>query len=89
MLMSDDDDIPVLRDAVARRQPLKLSPEEIDDLCAGINTAAAELIDKLLAEAMREAEYTLRLQVNERLSDELPELIEKTLQEKLSKSSTN
>jgi hypothetical protein len=87
--MSDDDDIPVLRDAVARRQPLKLSPEEIDDLCAGINTAAAELIDKLLAEAMREAEYTLRLQVNERLSDELPELIEKTLQEKLSKSSTN
>jgi hypothetical protein len=89
MLMSDDDDIPVLRDAVARRQPLKLSPEEIDDICAGINTAAAELIDKLLAEAMREAEYTLRLQVNERLSDELPELIEKTLQEKLSKSSTN
>jgi hypothetical protein len=87
--MSDDDDIPVLRDAVARRQPLKLSPEEIDDLCAGINTAAAELIDKLLAEAMREAEYTLRLQVNERLSDELPELIEKTLHEKLSKSSTN
>jgi hypothetical protein len=87
--MSDDDDIPVLRDAVARRQPLKLSPEEIDDICAGINTAAAELIDKLLAEAMREAEYTLRLQVNERLSDELPELIEKTLQEKLSKSSTN
>ena len=87
--MSDDDDIPVLRDAVARRQPLKLSPEEIDDICAGINTAAAELIDKLLAEAMREAEYTLRLQVNERLSDELPELIEKTLQENLSKSSNN
>ena len=28
--MSDDDDIPVLRDAVARRQPLKLSPEEIE-----------------------------------------------------------
>ena len=87
--MSDDDDIPVLRDAVARRQPLKLSPEEIDELCAGINAAAAELIDKLLAEAMREAEYTLRQQVNERLNDELPGLIEKALQEKLSKSSNN
>ena len=88
-LMSDDDDIPVLRDAVARRQPLKLSPEEIDELCADINAAAAELIDKLLAEAMREAEYTLRQQVNERLTDELPMLIEKTLQDKLSESSDN
>ena len=87
--MSDDDDIPVLRDAVARRQPLKLSPEEIDELCADINDAAAELIDKLLAEAMREAEYTLRQQVNERLKDELPTLIEKTLQDKLSESSDN
>ena len=87
--MSDDDDIPVLRDAVARRQPLKLSPEEIDELCADINAAAAELIDKLLAEAMREAEYTLRQQVNERLTDELPMLIEKTLQDKLSESSDN
>jgi len=87
--MSDDDDIPVLRDAVARRQPLKLSPEEIDDICAGINASASELIDKLLAEAMREAEYTLRQQVNERLNDELPGLIEKALQEKLSKSSNN
>ena len=86
--MSDDDDIPVLRDAVARRQTLKLSPDEIDDLCAGVNAAASELIDKLLAEAMREAEYTLRLQINERLNDELPTLIERALQEILSKSST-
>ena len=87
--MSEDDDIPVLRDAVARRQPLKLSSAEIDEICAGVNAAASELVDKLLAEAMREAEYTLRMQVNERLKDELPTLIEKTLQETLSKSSNH
>jgi hypothetical protein len=87
--MSEDDDIPVLRDAVARRQPLKLSSDEIDEICAGVNAAASELVDKLLAEAMREAEYTLRMQVNERLKDELPTLIEKALQETLSKSSNH
>jgi hypothetical protein len=78
-----------LRDAVARRQPLKLSSDEIDEICAGVNAAASELVDKLLAEAMREAEYTLRMQVNERLKDELPTLIEKALQETLSKSSNH
>jgi hypothetical protein len=87
--MSEDDDIPVLRDAVARRQQLKLSSDEIDEICAGVNAAASELVDKLLAEAMREAEYTLRMQVNERLKDELPTLIEKALQETLSKSSNH
>ena len=85
--MNNDDDIPVLRDAVIRKHSPQLSPEEIDDICAGINAATTELIDKLLAEAVREAENTLRLQINERLNDELPALIEKALQEKLSKSS--
>ena len=65
----------------------QLSPEEIDEICSGINAAASELIDKLLAEAMREAENTLRLQIDDRLNDELPALIEKTLHEKLGKSS--
>ena len=87
--MSEDDDIPVLRDAVARRKTLKLSSDEIDEICAGVNAAASELVDKLLAEAMREAEYTLRLQVNERLNDELPTLIEKAVQETLGKSSNH
>jgi len=86
--MNNDDDIPVLRDAVARKHSPQLSPEEIDAISASINAAASELIDKLLAEAMREAESTLRLQINDRLNDELPVLIEKTLQEKLGKSST-
>jgi hypothetical protein len=87
--MNNDDDIPVLRDAVVRKRSPQLSPEKIDALCADINAAASELIDKLLAEAIREAENTLRLQINDRLNDELPTLIEKTLQEKLGKSSHN
>ena len=85
--MNNDDYIPVLRDAVVRKHSPQLSPEEIDEICAGINAAASELIDKLLAEAMREAENTLRLQIDDRLNDELPALIEKTLQEKLGKPS--
>ena len=85
--MNNDDDIPILRDAVIRKHSPQLSPGEIDEICAGINAAAAELIDKLLAEAVREAENTLRLQISDRLNDELPTLIEKTLQEKLVKSS--
>lgn len=85
--MNNDDDIPVLRDAVARKQQHQLSPEKIDAICASINAAASELVDKLLAEAMREAESMLRLQINDRLNDELPALIERTLQEKLGKSS--
>ena len=84
--MNNDDDIPVLRDAVARKQQPHLSPEKIDAICASINAAASELVDKLLAEAMREAESSLRLQINDRLNDELPALIERTLQEKLGKS---
>jgi len=85
--MNNDDDIPVLRDAVIRKHSTQPSPEEIDEICTGINAAASELIDKLLAEAMREAANTLRLQIDDRLTDELPALIEKTLHEKLGKSS--
>ena len=37
------------------------------------------LFDKLLAEALLEAENTLRSQIDERVSDELPALVEKIL----------
>ena len=85
--MNNDDDIPILRDAVIRKHSPQLGPKDIDEICAGINAATSELIDKLLAEAVREAENTLRLQISDRLNDELPALIEKTLQEKLGKPS--
>ena len=74
-----DDDIPVLRDAIHRKQDGALSQEDIDAICTEINEAATELVDKLLAEALLEAENTLRSQIDERVSDELPALVEKIL----------
>jgi hypothetical protein len=81
--MSSDDDIPVLRDAVIRRQSARLTPAQVDDLCDSINVSARALVDSLLAEGLRECEAILRAQINDRLSDELPSLIEKALQDKL------
>ena len=81
--MSDDEDIPVLREAVVRKPQATLSQEEIDELCDSLSAEAWVLIDKLLAEALREAEESLRFRINDRLSDDLPALIEKTLRERL------
>jgi len=81
--MSDDEDIPVLREAVARKPQATLSQEEIDEMCDSLSAEAWVLIDKLLAEALREAEEALRFRINDRLSDDLPALIEKTLRERL------
>ena len=82
-----DDDIPVLRDAVARRPRGNLNQEQVDEICDNISATAAILIDKLVAEALREvledAEQELRARLDERLKDELPALVEKTLREKL------
>jgi hypothetical protein len=80
--MSDDDDIPVLRDAVARR-PRGLSAEQIDELCDSLSAEAWVLIDKLISDSLKEAEDALRVRINDRLSDELPSLIEKTVREQL------
>ena len=81
--MSDDDDIPVLREAVAREAQAGLSPEQIDEICDGLSAEAWVLLDKLIAEALRDTEETLRYKINDRLSSELPALVEKTLREKL------
>lgn len=78
-----DDEIPVLREAVARRPKTSLSPEEMDELCDSLSAEAWVLIDKLLADALREAGETLRFQINDRLSNEFPALIEKTLRDRL------
>jgi hypothetical protein len=80
---SDDNDIPVLREVVARKPQPSLSQEQIDELCDCISAEAWVLIDKLIAEALREAEETIRFRINDRLSDDLPALIEKSLRERL------
>ncbi len=77
-----DDDIPVLRDAVARK-PRGLSAEQIDELIDSLSTESWVLIDKLVQESLKEAEETLLVRINDRLSEELPSLIEKTVREQL------
>jgi hypothetical protein len=79
-----DDEIPVLRNAVARKPQGTLSAEQVDELCDSLSAETWVLIDKLLAEALRETEEALRFKINDRLNDELPALIEKALREKLS-----
>ncbi len=79
----NDDDIPVLRDAVIRKPSTRLSPTQIDVLCDDMNVSTRTLVDSLLAEGLRECEAILRAQINDRLSDELPALIEKVLRDKL------
>jgi hypothetical protein len=81
--MSSDDDIPILRDAVARRTSARLSPAQIDALCDSINVSSRALVDSLLAEGLRECEAILRAQINDRLSDELPALIERAMRDSL------
>ena len=53
-----DDDIPVLRDAVARK-PRGLSAEQIDELIDSLSAESWVLIDKLVQESLKEAEETL------------------------------
>ena len=85
----NDDEIPVLRDAVARKPQETLSHEQVDELCDSLSAETWVLIDKLLAEALRETEEALRFKINDRLNDELPALIEKALREKLAPNPDN
>ncbi len=78
-----DDDIPVLRDAVARKPRGRLNEDQVDEICDSLSDAARDLVDKLVAEALREAEAEIRERLNERLQDELPALVEKALRDKL------
>ena len=83
--MSDDDDIPVLRDAIARRPSTPVTQEQLDDICDSVGTQTRELLDELLAEGLREAEESLRKSIGDRLNDELPALIDTVLRDKLAK----
>ena len=81
--MDEDDEIPVLTEAVRRKTGGALSDEQIDELCDGLAAEAWVLLDGLIAESLRDVEEQLRVKINDRLGDELPQLIEKALREKL------
>ena len=83
----NDDDIPVLRDAVARRAGDTLRQEQLDDVADRLITATRQLIDELLEGALQDAEDVLRIRLAERLNDELPGLIDNVLRDRSGGSS--
>ncbi|MCP4002033.1 MAG: hypothetical protein GY727_14075 [Gammaproteobacteria bacterium] len=85
----NEDEIPVLRNAVARKVEETLSQEQVDELCDSLNAETSALIDELLVEALQKTEEALRFKINDRLSNELPVLIEKTLRKKFTPNSDN
>ncbi|NND55525.1 MAG: hypothetical protein HKN56_11225 [Gammaproteobacteria bacterium] len=82
MSTDEDEEIPVLTEAV-RRRGRDLSGEQIDEICDSLAAEAWVMLDNLIAESLRDIEEELRIKINDRLGDELPQLIEKTLHEKL------
>ena len=77
-----DDDIPILRDAVARRASESLSEAQLDDVADRLIAATRQLVDELLEGALREAEDVLRIRLAERLNDELPGRIDNVLRDR-------
>lgn len=84
--MEQDEEIPVLTQAIRRKAGGELSSEQIDAICDSLAAEAWVLLDGLIAESLQEIEEKLRVSINDRLGDELPKLIEKTLHEKLGNS---
>ena len=81
--MDQDEEIPVLTEAVRRKTGQEFSTEQIDELCDSLAAETWVLLDGLIAECLRDMEEQLRVSINDRLGEELPKLIEKTLHENL------
>jgi len=88
------DDIPVLTDAVDIRPsdptaPPVLNEFQINELRIRLTDSAYGLMERLLYNAIREMENALLEDLANHLRDELPELIDKILQEHLSADSSS
>ena len=61
----------------------------MENLRVQLSADMRTLVDELLADALNDAQANLRLIVNDRLSDELPELIDRALQARLGNVDSN
>ena len=86
----DPDALPVLTDTVDEQAVVSHPARDYDTLVAELQTelvaATMNLAEGLLHAAFREVEATLFEQVSNRLRQELPELIDRTLRDRLGDS---
>ena len=81
-----DSAVPVLRDIV--REPARgLSEDDLVALQTELTTLTRDVAEQLVSGALRDMEAALYEQLDGRLRDELPALIEKVLQEHLDRNS--
>jgi hypothetical protein len=100
--MTDDDDIPVLTESIdipvltetvefaGQRKALPILNEfQLNELRIRLTDSAYGLMERLLYSAIREMENALLEDLANHLRDELPEMIDKILQEHLSTEPEN
>jgi hypothetical protein len=77
-----DDDIPTLTDVVDL-EPQEVSEETIAALHSELTARVLELAEELVQDARRDMEVILFERVRDRLRDQLPDLIDAALRERL------
>jgi len=89
--MNTPNDIPILRETVSGEKPDEpaIDQEQLDNLRAQLSADVRTLVDELLTDSLNDAAANLKLIINDRLGDELPELIDRALQAKLRTTNTN
>lgn len=83
--MPENDDIPILTDAIDRAQSAatRLSGDDIEELQRRLCASSLKLAEDALREASREAERALQERVMATLRAELPVLVRGVLNERL------
>jgi hypothetical protein len=86
--MSNDENIPVLTDAVEIKSATTIAAPildefQIDELRKSLTDSAYRLMERQIYSSIREMENTLQEVLTKQLGDELPELIDRILQEHL------
>jgi hypothetical protein len=82
-MTSNDDDIPVLTDAIERTSPAgaDVSAEDLERLEARLCSSSLHLAEQMLRDACREAEHVLIERVMSELRAELPRIVSRALRD--------
>jgi hypothetical protein len=82
-MTGDDDDIPVLTDAIERTTPAAagVSAEELERLEARLCSSSLQLAEQMLRDACREAQHVMIERVMSELRAELPRIVSRALRD--------